>query len=218
MSRLGLAVIALAVALLAFGSERTAARAQAPAPTEIKLFTPWLPNGTLNPAITVRSREMFMGNPNLPSDCQSGAITTQRPDAWRCGTADPCFAPTPFSAQEVACVTDPWSNDVTLLALSRPLPGPDECRSTPTACPRQLDLDSPPWVLELANGARCRAATGTISSVAGLGLAYFCDDGGAVGIADRDAPFDKSLPQWRAFYLPKDGTAVVQVGVLVVWR
>lgn len=218
MTRTGLIVVAVAAAMIAFGSERATAVAQTPAPTEIKLFAPWLPNGMLNPAITVTAREMFMGNPNLPSDCQAGAISTQRPDAWRCGTADPCFAPTPFSAREVACATNPAANEVVLLTLSRPLPGPEQCSAMANSCPRALDLDSTPWVLELANGATCRTFTGTISSVGGLGLVYGCDDGGSVGVADRNAPFDKSLPQWRAFYLPRNGTAVVQVGVLVAWH
>jgi hypothetical protein len=217
MSRLALGLVAVVVAFFALGHDGTA-HAQPQTLTEIKLFAPWLPNGMLNPAITVRSREMFMGNPNLPSDCQSGAISTQRPDAWRCVTADPCFAPTPYSAREVACATEPWANEVVLLTLSRPLPGPDECRASPNICPRQLDLDTPPWALELANGARCRLFTGTISTVAGLAMLYACDNGATVGVADRESPFDKSLPQWRAFYLPANGTAVVQVGVLVAWH
>ena len=186
--------------------------------TEIKLFVPWLPNGTLNPAINVTGREMFMGNPNLESDCQSGSISTQRPDAWRCITADPCFAPTLFSATEVACSTAPWDNQVVILTLSRPLPGPEQCSATPTNCPRQLDLDSPPWALELANGARCRAFTGTISTAAGLSLIYGCEGGGFVGVASRSEPFDKTLPLWRAFYLPENGTVIEQVDVLVVWH
>ncbi|MGH2585833.1 MAG: hypothetical protein ACRDJE_13050 [Dehalococcoidia bacterium] len=217
---LGTALVAVVAVALALGPDR-AARAQeagsGPPATQVKLFAPWLPNMTLNPNITVTRREMFMGNPNLPSDCQSGSISTERPDAWRCGTADPCFSPTPFSAMEVACATAPWSNEVVLLTLSRPLPGPSECQAMPSSCPRQLNLESPPWALELANGARCTAFTGTISSVAGLGLVYGCDNGGFVGVANRDAPFDKSLPLWRAFYLPKDGTAVEQVDVLTAW-
>ncbi|MGI8424625.1 MAG: hypothetical protein ACR2NO_11055 [Chloroflexota bacterium] len=213
-----MALVTIVAMVLALAPKDTARADHLQEPTEIKLFAPWLPNGMLNPAITVTAREMFMGNPNLPSDCQAGAISTQRPDAWRCGTADPCFAPTPFSAREVACATNPSANEVVLLTLSRPLPGPEQCSAMPNSCPRALDLDSTPWVLELANGATCRTFTGTIASVAGLGLVYGCEDGGSVGVAERNAPFDKSLPQWRAFYLPRNGTAVVQVGVLVAWH
>jgi hypothetical protein len=219
--RLLLTLLALvAFATLVAWAPPTPAVAQStdgPQATQIKFFVPWLPNGTLNPAVTVTGRETFMGNPNLPSDCQTGSISTQRPDAWRCGTADPCFAPTPFSAAEVACSTEPWNNQVVILTLSRPLPGPEQCSMTPTDCPRQLDLDSPPWAVELANGARCRAFTGTISMAAGLSLVYGCEGGGFIGIPSRDAPFDKTLPLWRAFYLPENGTVIEQADVLTVW-
>jgi hypothetical protein len=219
-SALSLAAVLLAVltAVLVSTPAGVARADDDPPPTQTKFFVPWLPNGTLNPSITVTARETLMGNPNLPSDCQAGSISTQRPDAWRCVTADPCFSPTPFSATEVACATAPWANEVVLLTLSRPLPSPGQCSATPTDCPRQLDLNSPPWAVELANGARCRIFTGTISSLGGLALLYGCEDGGLVGVADRDAPFDTTLPQWRAFYLPKDGTVIEQVGVLTVWR
>ena len=209
--------IALVIAA-SFQPDRAVAQSpDGPPATEIKLFVPWLPNGSLNPSVTVTGRETFMGNPNLESDCQSGSIATQRPDAWRCGTADPCFAPTLFSATEVACATEPWNNQVVLLTLSRPLPGPEQCSAAPMNCPRGLDLDSPPWAVELANGVRCRTFTGTISTVAGLGLVYGCEGGGYVGIPSRSAPFDKTLPLWRAFYLPENGSVIEQVGVLVVW-
>src|SRR3954449_2249291 len=67
-----------------------AVHAQQPdAATEIKIFVPISPDGTLNPALSVRSRDSFPP----PFTCQAGSITTQRPDAWRCGTDDPCFSP-----------------------------------------------------------------------------------------------------------------------------
>ena len=213
-----LAMFVLTAVAASSQPERALAQsADGPRATEIKFFVPWLPNGTLNPSVTVTGREMFMGNPNLESDCQTGSISTQRPDAWRCGTADPCFAPTLFSATEVACSTEPWNNQVVLLTLGRPLPGPEQCSAAPTSCPRQLDLNSPPWAVELANGARCHAFTGTISTAAGLGLVYGCEGGGFVGIPNRTAAFDKTLPLWRAFYLPENGSVIEQVDVLVVW-
>lgn len=213
------AMLALILAIGAAGPDPVArATGEHDQQTQTKFFVPWLPDGTLNPAVTVTARNEFMGNPNFPSDCQSGAVSTQRPDAWRCGTADPCFSPTLFSATTVACGRAPWSNEVVLLTLSRPLPSPEQCSMMENSCPRQLDLNSPPWALELANGARCSIFAGTISSQAGLSLLYGCEDGGFVGIADRDAPFDTSQPQWRAFYAPKDGTVIEQVGILVVWR
>ncbi len=181
-----------------------------PDATQVKFFVPWMTNGMLNPALTVRARNPFEG-------CQTGAITTQRPDAWRCGTADPCFAP-PFGDRTVvACAGAPWRSEVSLLTLSRPLPSPEQCRMTPNECPRDLDLTSQPWAVELANGAKCTAFTGTRSVVAGMIIAYGCDDGGSMAAAN-EATFDKTLPVWRAFYLAGDGFVVEQVDVLVVWR
>jgi hypothetical protein len=190
-----------------------------PERTQVKIYTPWLPNGMLNPAVTVRmTTPNFEGNPNLPSPCQSGSISTQRPDAWRCVTADPCFSPTPYSATQVACSNSPWSNEVVLLQLSRPLPGPQECSMMPRDCPPDdVNLNSPPWALELANGAQCTKFTGTISSLGGLGLVYGCNDGGSVGIANEMMPFDTSDPLWHAFYLPMGGTAFEQVAITVAW-
>ena len=181
-----------------------------PDATQVKFFVPWMTNGMLNPALTVRARNPFEG-------CQTGAITTQRPDAWRCGTADPCFAYLFGDRMQVACSSAPWSNEVVVLLLDRPLPEPDECRMMPTMCPRPLDLDSPPWAVELANGAKCTAFTGTRSVVAGMIIAYGCDNGGSIAAAN-EATFDKTLPVWRAFYLAGDGFVVEQVDVLVVWR
>ena len=218
-------VVIAAAAAFAFGvgaNGRVGETFARPAPvqsaTQVKIFTPWLPNGMLNPAITVRTTEMFMSNPNLPGDCLSAAITTQRPDAWRCETADPCFSPFPYSATEVACASAPWSNEVVLLMLSRPLPGPELCNAMPHYCPPQaLNLGSPPWALELVNGAQCTKLTGTISSLGGLALVYGCTDGGSVGIASQMSPFDISQPLWRAFYLPQQGTAFEQAAVLTAW-
>ena len=60
--------------------------------------------------------------------------------------------------------------------------------------------------------------TGTVSGLAGLTLLYGCTDGGSVGIANREQPFNEALPLWRAAYLPPHGTAFEQVGVLVAWH
>lgn len=212
-------VLLLSLVALAAAIPGEAARAdhEPSAATQIKLFVPWLPNSTLNPGVTVTGREMFMGNPNLPSDCQTGSITTQRPDAWRCGTADPCFAP-PFGDRTVvACARAPWLGEVTLLTLSRPLPSPEQCRMTPTECPRDLDLTNQPWAIELANGARCTAFTGTRAFVAGMIITHGCDDGGSIASPGPQLTLDKTLPRWRAFYLPRDGFVIEQVDALVIW-
>ena len=207
----------VAVASLSTGGAAHADHDGSPVATEIKLFVPWLPNNMLNPGVTVTGREMLMGNPNLPSDCQSGSFSTQRPDAWRCVTADPCFAPLFGDGTVVACAAAPWRGEVRLLTLSRPLPGPEQCRMTPNACPRELDLTSQPWAIELANGAKCTAFTGTRTAVAGMIITRGCDDGGGIASPGPTETFDKTLPLWRAFYLARDAYVVEQVDVWIVW-
>lgn len=88
----------------------------------------------------------------------------------------------------------------------------------PATCPRPVSLAGQPWAVELANGVRCTHLTGTIPTQAGLGLVYACEGGGSIGVVDGEQPFDASLPQWRAFYLPENGVTIAQVGILVVWR
>src|SRR5262245_21250772 len=88
------------------------ARAQTVTVTQVKVFAPWGPGlmPQLNPNVTVTARETLEGNPSINgASCQSGAITTSRPDAWRCVTADPCFTPSLIGGDQIFCSTTPWS-------------------------------------------------------------------------------------------------------------
>src|SRR5438876_463774 len=141
----------------------TRAQQAAAAATEVKIFVPLSTDGTLNPSLQVRSRDSFPG-----LQCQAGSISTTRPDAWRCGTDDPCFA-APLSDPAnvpvtLACAAGgPWGGSVQLLTVQTPLRGFDDCKSPPT-CRQPLDLATNPWAIELSNGVRCTLLTGTISS------------------------------------------------------
>lgn len=211
MHRRALVLGAILVAMLALGFRGgTLGAQQLPAATEVKIFVPFTPGGELNPSLRVRGTE------TVPR-CQAGAITTTRPDAWRCITADPCFVPQ-FAADQMtlACVTAPWSGEVMLLTVQTPLRSSEECMMPPL-CRQQLNLDRAPWALELANGARCTLFTGTIPSLAGIGLTYGCaDPTGTAGGATRGV-VDRSQPVWRIFFLPEGGYVMEQVDVLVAW-
>jgi hypothetical protein len=197
-----------------------AARGQQPAAaTEIKIFVPIAPEGTLNPGLAVRSRDSFPP----PFMCQAGSITTQRPDAWRCGTDDPCFAPAfadPNAQNPVlTCAIAPWDTSVQILTLQAPLPSFEDCRAS-LHCREPLDLASNPWAVELANGVRCRAFTGTITILAGVGMVYGCSnpDGSPAGLAGTAKQgLDRSQPQWQVFYQAPGDYVLQQVGVLVAW-
>ncbi len=197
---------------------RAAPLEDGPPRTALRLFVPWLPDGTLNPALTVRTRLTLEGNPFTQTSCQSHSLATTRPDAWRCVTADPCFEP-PLGRGDytvVACSNGPWLNEVVLLDLRYPLPDPQVCREM-AGCRPPLDLSRPPWALELANGARCTPLLGASWFVAGLRANWACatadDQGHGVVIGDLDRGHDL----WRAFYLPEDGYVAEQVDVLAAW-
>jgi hypothetical protein len=190
-----------------------------PAATQIRIFVPFQSDGTLNPALQVRSRDSF---PDL--QCQSGSIATTRPDAWRCGTDDPCFAP-PFAGLNdqpvtLACTTSPWTGTVQLLTLQTPLATTDACKSPPL-CRQPLDLTTNPWAVELVNGVRCTLFTGTISSKGGVGMVYGCSnaDGtpaGEAGVADKG--LDRSQPLWQVFYQAPGSYTLDETGVATAWR
>ncbi len=190
---------------------------EARATTQIKFFLPWQPDGTLNPALQVQGRERFPP----PFGCQSGGAG-QRPDSWRCGTADPCYASPPFAAQTtVACATSPWSSEVVLLELQTPLRTVEECR-TPPLCRLPVDLTSPPWALELANGARCTQFGGTLPIVEAMRFLYGCGraDGSPAGLAGGPTAtdeVDRSQPLWRVFFLGEGSYVIEQVAVPVAW-
>jgi hypothetical protein len=211
-------------ALLVVGLVRDEQRARAAPPedgpprTVLRVFVPWLPDGTLNPALTVRTRLTLEGNPNTQTSCQVHSLATTRPDAWRCVTADPCFEP-PLGRSDytvVACSNGPWLNEVVLLDLRYPLPDPQACREMP-GCRPPLDLSRPPWALELANGTRCTPFLGASWFVAGLRANWACldPDGGERGVVIGD--LDRDHDVWRAFYLPEGGYMAEQVDVLVAW-
>ena len=212
MKRRVCAILAiLALTFLAGGQAHHLRAQEAPSAPQIKVFVPWNFDGTLNASLTVSAQV------TVP-ECQVGSILTTRPDAWRCGTADPCFAPFPFvpSGEEnmLACAgAGPWSGQVVMLTVQTPLTSPDACRKS-GVCRQPIDLTQTPWALELGNGVRCVKGGGTAAIIAGLGLPYFCaqTDGTPAGEA---AP--NLLEANSVLYLAPGNDAIVQVPISVAW-
>ena len=209
-----LLVLVVVVGMLVVGSRPGDLRADDEADgTYIKLFVPFTqPGSQLNPALRVRAQVTFQGNPEInQGSCQSGSSRTTRPDAWRCGTADPCFAPLLGDESVLACPSDPWSGEVTLLTVPL-LPSIEQCRQGPPSCRQELDLTRLPWALELANGARCTMLGGATFLIVGMRVNYGCEGGGSVvGEPDR------SHATWHVFFLAPGAFVLEQEEVEVAW-
>jgi hypothetical protein len=137
--------------------------------------------------------------------CWTMSVAAPAPDAYRCFAGntilDPCFAPTGQAAPtEVACLAAPWSN-AEMLTLTAPLP-----KINPA------DASVRPWALELGNGVRCVASTGTVPAVQGVNLGYRCTDGAYAGLIDT-----KSATV-TADYGDATAQTVQSVTVTTIWR
>ena len=212
MARRSVVVLAFLVLTLFAGGKPHQLQAQeALAGPQIKVFVPWNFDGTLNSNLTVSAQV------TVP-ECQVGSILTTRPDAWRCGTADPCFAPFPFvppgEENMLVCAgSGPWSGQVVMLTVQTPLASSDDCKTSGN-CRQPTDLAKTPWAIELGNGVRCVKGGGTAAIIAGLGLPYGCaqTDGTPAGNAAPD-PTDAN----SVLYLAPGDDAIVQVPISVAW-
>jgi hypothetical protein len=197
-----LVICSLVVLLLASLPTVRAADSSSPQPrTQIKLLTPFGPNGlSIGMAVTEK----------VTGSCFTGSLASpSRPDAWRCssgnGLLDPCYQRILGDEKQLACpVGGPWPANVALLTLDKPLP---------TEPRKELSRDSAlPWALELANGQRCTLMTGAMPPVAGMRINYGCPGGFQV-VGD----IDRSSPVWRVFFQGQKSIALEQVDVNVAW-
>jgi hypothetical protein len=214
MSRL-LALLSLLVAGISFvpiaalGQEATPDNgAESLTRTDTRYVIPFGPDG-LNAALTVTE--------NVSGTCTPDSIaTSDRSDAFDClgeGSQiyDPCFensfAPIDEPG-ELACITDPFTDEVVLLAVDEPLPREKEV-------PEGGDPFAPwdlPWGLELANGDRCTLLHGTLYFLAGQTVYYSCEQNGAIlGVVDHGQPI------WTVNYLADGDVASSLVEVTVAW-
>jgi hypothetical protein len=193
------AIIFIGAILLIAGRAGRADAQQALPPTQVQLVLPFTAPGSLGLGITTR----VTGRCFAASVADSG-----RSDAWRCMSGnriyDPCFEGFEQGTTVVACLESPRASAAVVL--------------TPTGgVPRQvankgLPLASPPWSLSLGNGASCGLLPGATFGFAGMRISYGCTDGGYL-IGD----VDRSLPQWRVFYLARRATAAMMVSVVTAY-
>lgn len=166
------AVIALVFLLAQHASAATS--------TTIVRYSPWH-LGKLRSDLKVTQR--------VQGSCWTGSLAVTRSDAWRCMAQnviqDPCFS-AGYNVQEVVCVADPFSRDVTVMSLTKRL---DRKAHGPNG-------ESHAWMLQLENGAKCGFATGATALVAGMRLNYACTTKG--WIAGNP---DRWRPTWIANYV-----------------
>ena len=163
--------------------------------TVITRFTPYSAAGVLTVPL----------NAHGTGHCWTASIEVPVVGAYRClvgnDITDPCFAPPrATAAATVACMPDPWSG-AQVVTLTQPLPN-----ATP------IGNAAKPWAVQLANGARCVAATGTTQSVDGVSLNLLCPGGMAAGGLDRNGPL------WHVKYGPATGGSLSSVDVTAAWR
>jgi hypothetical protein len=184
-------------------SSVTAAASTAPAQ---KTFAAYRADGTLAVAVGA----------HRSGSCFAPSIVAARAIAYRCiaGNAieDPCFAAAGRAAKQpvirhpvirhpvtLACFGSPWSS-ATVLTVSGPLPARTETQFV-----------SHPWALQLSNGARCVATTGTVPTVDGVSLSYQCGsdrDAGIVGAQSSAAQVGYGSPS---------GTTLTRVAIATIW-
>jgi hypothetical protein len=172
--------------------------------TQIKLITPFQ-SGNLGIGFAVTARgdgECFARSAAVPG----------RPDAWRCsiGNAihDPCLQNVLGDPKVLACPDTPWSANVSLLTLARPLPTDspvDDARKAPLK-------DTMPWALEMTNGRRCTLFSGATAPIAGMRINYGCP-GGFIAVGE----IDRSRPVWRIFFQGEKSISLELADIAVAW-
>jgi len=118
--------------------------------------------------------QVIVFDPPVPADVEEGgrcwtdSVAVSRPGVWRCMREnfifDPCFA-IAREPRRVVCGADPVKGERGfVLKLTEPLPAP-----APTT-----DRSAQPWMIELADGSICSAATGTMAAIEGESVRYPC--------------------------------------------
>ena len=160
--------------------------------TAMHTVAPWTASGHL----TVAS------SGTAPGSCFTTSLAAPAPTAYRCfhGNAllDPCFE-SPTSDRTVACFATPWAKAQVLTLRTAP-PAPTRSGSGRL------------WALQLADGTRCIAATGTVPQVAGVDLSYSCSDG------TYAEPVDPAAAQLVVQRARLDATSLTRTTVGAAWR
>jgi hypothetical protein len=187
-------LITAAMAPFDFAADSSLAR------TQVKLLTPYS-FGRISSGLNATEK--------ASGSCFAESVaSSSRPDAWRCmaGNAimDPCFQNVMGDPKVLACIRDPWSNNLVVLNLTAPLPND-----------RRKDVDrntTLPWAIELATGQHCSLFTGATAPIAGMRINYGCPGGWNV-VGD----IDRSQPVWRVFAQGENSSVLEQVDIAVAW-
>jgi hypothetical protein len=198
-------LVVLAIAAILMPGSISLANDPACSPaTQIKLITPFH-YGNLGIGFAVTARG--------DGECFArSAAVAGRPDAWRCsiGNAiqDPCFQNIMCDAKVLACPDGPWTANVILLTLTRPLPADTAANDA-----SKISLkDTMPWALELANGQRCTLFTGATAPIAGMRINYGCP-GGFIAVGE----IDRSRAVWRIFFQGEKSVSLDLTDIAVAW-
>jgi hypothetical protein len=141
-----------------------------------------------------------------PGYCWETSGVESRRYAWRCFKGnvilDPCFSSTRH-ANFVLCPTEPWSEDVVRLRLTRRLP-----RWQHSTYHKSL-----PVGLWTATGKHCVHSSGATSDIEGKPITYECRGGGVlVGFARR------ATPVWTISWAPSfKAKRLTRVGLTDAW-
>lgn len=168
--------------------------------TATQIFAPYRPDGLVQ---SLRVTATVSGY------CVGGAQTLPgRPDAWRCATGgrilDPCFASATPDTQPLACAVAPWSDEITLLNLTAPLPR-DRANGA-------FSVSAAPWGVQLASGVRCQVPPGSGATIAGMQVTAICSDGSQL-LGDPD----RSTGRWRVFVLRDNSAILESQEVVATW-
>lgn len=161
------------VSLLCAVGLAAASASSAGAATTTATYTPFAPDGTLLPGLSVS--EDVSGQCGEEGDWAS----TVNPGAYRCSTdrdlagganlLDPCFSEPPGDgtdeAESVVCPGSPTSRRVVRIR-------------TGFIAPISSSPDRVPWALQIAGGRTCVLTSGASSVVRGRRVNYVCDGRG----------------------------------------
>lgn len=168
----------------------------APGPaTTVRAYTPFDPAGHLRVATGHLAR----------GSCFTASAADPVAHAYRCLAGnqllDPCFAdPAQAAPGTVACVADPWSAAV-VVTLTAKLPAA-----------KPLGDGTRPWALQLDDGRRCTASTGTVPFVDGVALSFRCNGGIYAAVLDPRAA--DVVVQYGSL----SATTLQRAHVRVMWR
>jgi len=177
--------------------------------------------GPPQPKTVVHETVWFRGSQPAPGlvitedvagHCIGPARSSPRADAWRCFAdehwIDPCFSAKARS-RSVLCPTDPWSNTVRLVELTRRLPPVIQRRARP----------GKPWGIWTSNAKRCAiAVSGATLRLDGRRVRYECAVSGfLVGYPNARGR------TWTIGYVPRFALAKPNIharpiGITDVWR